>query len=166
MNIDKLDVKTRKRLLWVLLILNMAAIFALSSQPADVSTEKSDVLVALPKLLFELANPEMAGSEAVYLVIQFIVRKTAHVLEFATLSALAAGLLLLYEKRSPYLMGALFSMLYAVTDEWHQTFIPGREGKISDWCFDSAGAVLGAVVLWAVLRHWYKKKAARRSKSA
>ena len=37
---------------------------------------------------------------------------------------------------------------YAITDEFHQTFVEGRHGTPVDWAIDSAGAALVAVRLW------------------
>lgn len=34
-------------------------------------------------------------------------------------------------------------------DEWHQTYLLGRHGQVSDWGFDAIGAALGA---WAAVR--------------
>jgi VanZ family protein len=34
-------------------------------------------------------------------------------------------------------------LLYAAFDEWHQDWIPGRDGSIGDWASDLAGAAAG-----------------------
>lgn len=36
-----------------------------------------------------------------------------------------------------------FSLLYALSDEWHQAFVPGRSPRLLDWLVDGSGAVLG-----------------------
>ena len=151
-----INIQTLKRILWVLLILNMAAIFALSAQPADLSTEETDVVISLPKHLFDRAHPELADDYDILKLFRFVVRKTAHFMEFATLSVWAGGLLILYRCPRPYVWAALFSALYALTDEFHQTFVPGRECKISDLVIDGSGAVFGALVLWLVVRQYRK----------
>lgn len=38
---------------------------------------------------------------------------------------------------------------YGATDEWHQSFVPGRSADIHDWFADAAGALLGAGACWA-----------------
>ena len=38
---------------------------------------------------------------------------------------------------------------YAATDEWHQSFVPGRSADLHDWYADAIGALLGAVACWA-----------------
>ncbi|MDX8390044.1 MAG: VanZ family protein [Mariprofundaceae bacterium] len=35
----------------------------------------------------------------------------------------------------------LFCMVFGASDEWHQSFIPGRTSDIHDWMADSFGAV-------------------------
>jgi VanZ family protein len=37
--------------------------------------------------------------------------------------------------------------LYAASDEWHQTFVPGRGGHFSDVCIDIGGACVAALYL-------------------
>ncbi len=41
------------------------------------------------------------------------------------------------------------AFLYAITDEFHQTFVPGRNGNCIDVMIDGAG-ILGALGLWQV----------------
>jgi hypothetical protein len=43
----------------------------------------------------------------------------------------------------------LLSVLFAASDEWHQTFVPGRDGNARDACIDTAGAIV-ATAVWAV----------------
>jgi VanZ family protein len=68
-------------------------------------------------------------------------RKVAHVAEFAVLGALLARAL-----ASPRLAAAI-GALYAVSDEVHQAFVPGRMGSPFDVAIDGLG-VLAGVVLW------------------
>ena len=40
--------------------------------------------------------------------------------------------------------------VYGITDELHQTLVPGRTSTFSDWCADAIGAAVGvALVFWA-----------------
>ena len=70
-----------------------------------------------------------------------VLRKLAHGAEFAVLGAL---LLRALREELPALLAGL---AYAVTDELHQHFVPGRIGSPLDVAIDSAGVALG-VVLW------------------
>ena len=49
--------------------------------------------------------------------------------------------------RRAALLAFLIASLYAVTDEYHQTFVEGRNGSPIDWAIDSAGAALATLRL-------------------
>ena len=70
-----------------------------------------------------------------------VLRKLAHAAEYAVL-----GALLQRAVRSPVLAFAL-GTIYAISDELHQSFVPGRMGSPLDVVVDAAGVVVG-VVLW------------------
>jgi len=40
--------------------------------------------------------------------------------------------------------------LYGVTDEFHQSFVPGRVPDVMDWVVDTAGATLGAFTMFVL----------------
>jgi len=84
-----------------------------------------------------------------------ILRKLAHVAEFAIL-----GGLLLRAVRRPGVAFAL-GLLYAVTDEVHQTFVEGRHGAPIDVAIDAAG-VLAGVLAW----RWLESRRARSAATA
>jgi len=46
----------------------------------------------------------------------------------------------------------VLSVLYAISDEWHQTFVPGRHGRPFDVLVDASGIVIALVLIWRV-RH-------------
>jgi VanZ family protein len=67
-------------------------------------------------------------------------RKVAHAAEFAVLGALLA--------RAVSELGALWlGIAYAVADELHQTFVPGRAGALLDVGIDAVGVLLGILAL-------------------
>ncbi len=88
--------------------------------------------------------------------LDFILRKTAHVTEYALLwmlvhRALAGGQRIWAWR---IVMGAiLLTILYAVSDELHQHFVPTRSGVGIDVLIDAAGVALGVGVggWW----HWW-----------
>ncbi len=54
----------------------------------------------------------------------------------------------------------LICILYAITDEVHQLYIPGRSGEVRDVLIDSAGASIGIIIYFIVSRltGWLKDK--------
>ena len=49
------------------------------------------------------------------------------------------------------------ALLYGVTDELHQSFVPDRTGKAADLVWDGAGALIGVVaarLAWPIVRRW------------
>ena len=66
-----------------------------------------------------------------------LLRKLAHMTVFGALLALwwrAAG------PRTAVVM----TLAYAAVDEWHQTWVDGRNGAFSDWAIDALGAGIAA----------------------
>ena len=80
---------------------------------------------------------------------EVVIRKVAH---FGIYAALAAAWFwaLSGAVRRPLLWACVISVLYAVTDEFHQTFVDGRHGTPVDVVIDSMGiaTAAGAVTIW------------------
>jgi hypothetical protein len=84
-----------------------------------------------------------------------VVVKGYHMLEFALLFLLLRwiALALGVGRRKAAWIAALFSLIYAASDEWHQTFVPGRGGTWVDVCIDFAGVCVAAwVIKWSARR--------------
>ena len=46
---------------------------------------------------------------------------------------------------------------YALSDEWHQAFVPGRDSNPRDWLADATGGWIGVVFYWfAASRRWLR----------
>jgi VanZ family protein len=69
-----------------------------------------------------------------------VLRKLAHAAEYAVLGAL------LVRATSAAALSAAIGVLYAITDELHQTFVPGRQGSSRDVLIDTAGVVAGVAL--------------------
>jgi len=50
------------------------------------------------------------------------------------------------------MQAVVMSSLYGITDEFHQTFVPGRSPSVADWCVDTLGACVGAGIVMAAAR--------------
>jgi len=142
---------------WLPVLAWMALIFTASSDTR--SYEHSSLLVEpLLRWLF----PHM--SEAHVHAIHELLRKCAHLTEYAVLA-----LLLWRALRKPAKdvsrpwnwrdarLTLLMVMLYAASDEFHQQFVPTRTSLVSDVFIDTAGSAAGLFALWLIGRwrkHW------------
>lgn len=144
--------KKRKILIvisWLLVVICMGLIFALSHEEASQSSEKSSGIIAKISEIFSI---ELS---------QHFVRKSAHAFEYFTLCLLlnfSYGLT--YRKFSP-LLSIITAILYATTDEIHQFFILGRACQLRDVFVDSCGVLMAVLVCWAVVS-LYKIKTDKR----
>ena len=87
----------------------------------------------------------------------YFVRKGAHMAEFGILFCLALNCFVTFQKQHfrrerigvllrILTVPVLFSIFYAITDEWHQSFVPGRSAVYSDVAIDSIGIVIAAML--------------------
>lgn len=87
-----------------------------------------------------------------------VMKKTAHVLVYAGLMfwwvrALAQTRLSLHQSLR---WAFVFTFLYAISDEWHQSFVMGRTAAWYDVGFDTIGALLarGLILRYELVQHW------------
>ena len=139
------------RILLIVLTLSvMATIFALSADTAVESDAKSDVISdsIIHQILrnFDLTDEQIDTLVHTCVV---IVRKTAHFTEYATLGFLLASVFVSFGLKTKLNIPISFIIgsLYAVSDEIHQYFVPGRSCQISDMILDSAGVIAGIMFL-------------------
>lgn len=127
---------SRRWLYWLPAVAAMAAIFLLSSQSGLRVSE--DAAVDKP---FRVAG---------------------HLLAYALLAALL--LVALGGGRRPRARDLLIAfgltIAYALSDEWHQSFVPDRTGRLDDVVTDAIGALVGLAVGWLVLG----RRASRRER--
>lgn len=129
-------------LAWAAVVAWMALIFFLSAQHSEQSANLSGGLTELLKEAIHIfapeANPNIDS-------LSYFVRKNAHFFAYMILGILSVNAL----RRSFVQLGKstlfafIISVLYAVSDETHQLFVPGRSGQTSDVVLDSAGALVG-----------------------
>lgn len=126
---------------WLLVVTCMGIIFSLSAQAAEESQELSDSLI--DKIL-ELLGLEFASD---------FIRTLAHCLEFTGLSFLISNAVYVsWELKTTPVIAVAGTVLYAVADEIHQLFVPGRAFQFSDILVDSTGALIGAVAFLIILK--------------
>lgn len=119
----------------------MALIFYLSSQPASQSNELSNRVTEVIVETIEKVAPEIASNWDLKELNHFI-RKNAHFFSYFVLGVLVMNAL--YQKGyRKFALSLIICILYSISDEIHQTFVPGRGGNIIDVIIDSSGSLIG-----------------------
>lgn len=154
--IEQKEPSIKKLLLYLLLTaLIMLFIFIQSALPANLSEKESGLITMVLSEYFK-KDPSL---------VSFIVRKCAHFTEYTLL-----GISLLFTIREYFRLqqaGKLFKKrtaattwcigtMYAISDEFHQIFTPGRSCEVRDVLIDSLGILTG-IVLSMVLVYFMKR---------
>ena len=80
-----------------------------------------------------------------------ILRKSAHFLEFAALGFFVGGGIRFTFGRDKIYIPLAVCLLYSVSDEIHQCFVPGRAGMVFDVFVDVCGSLIGILVLTLII---------------
>ncbi|HSL20923.1 MAG TPA: VanZ family protein [Vicinamibacterales bacterium] len=123
--------------LWLPPVAWMAAIFAVSSIPD---------LTHIPGGL-----PDSAAHGGEYAVLGVLLLRAAARGRWSDVTLRAVGL------------AVALSAAYAATDEWHQSFVPGRGSEVRDVAWDVAGAsaAAGAAWAWGIIRRFSRPRESR-----
>ena len=153
---------TGKRVAWALCAAWMGLIFLMSAIPGDLSSRESGFFVDLLLCLLSFCFGERASAiDPDFL--HLLVRKAAHIAEYFVLFLLYRRALRLSGVAHPGILALLLCALYAVTDEFHQSFVDDRGPSPADVCIDTAGAALSWVcagVCDLVLKRTHKRSKA------
>lgn len=141
---------------WLLVFVIMIFIYSMSNQVASASKQLSSTITEKALLIIEFLMPNADIDEA---SLHHLIRKNAHFFVYTAL-----GFLLLnavwksnLTKRYAIILSFLIGSTYAVTDEFHQSFTPGRGPQFTDVLLDSGGVVFG-IVLFLLIFKWLKRK--------
>ncbi len=78
-----------------------------------------------------------------FILWDFIAKKSAHVIEYAILFVL-----IFRATKGKWSLSYFLLILYAVSDEFHQKFVPGRSSSPLDIGFDATGANIASYIIW------------------
>lgn len=139
---EKLKEELRKFLIG-LLVVWMVVVFMLSHQTGEESGGLSR----------KVANFFAKGDTVQAERLEPMIRKVAHMTEYATGGMIFYGILLTYpnnSRRKKVIMSLAFVIFYASTDEIHQLFINARSGSVVDVCIDTFGGILGICAMFII----------------
>lgn len=89
--------------------------------------------------LSSLTNPKASQ----FFIWDFVIKKIAHMSEYAILF-----LIILRATKKNWVLSLVLTVLYSISDEIHQGFIPGRTPAIYDIGLDTSGAGIAGYVIW------------------
>ena len=154
-------------ILIILLLCTFFVIFGFSSQDGEASGGLSRNIT---NKILQISNKYNAlgqeEKEQIANKTEKIIRKVAHFSIYTVVGLLLMGLLSTYKIKENWrmILSILLGMIYAVSDEIHQSFIPGRTPQITDIYIDTLGVVLGVLLILLgikiyeqILQKYYKK---------
>ena len=137
--------------LWVALWMLVIFLFSTSAFSGD---NTSRIIGPILKWI----SPEISNESIAF--VQFFLRKTAHIIEYAFLAILLCNAIVrrLKEFSAKVLIvrSVFISLIYAASDEWHQSLSAGRIGSLMDVSIDGVGALFGALSFLWIFK--YKQK--------
>ncbi len=140
---------------WIPAAVWMLIIFSLSAQPALASNSLSR---GVTKIIVETVGKiipldiEMSTLNDIVSQFNHFVRKFAHFSAYAVLGILILFALAKNEIRGKkaFALSLAICIIYAVSDELHQLFVPGRGCQLKDVIIDTSGALIGTAIYKAV----------------
>lgn len=135
---------------WIPVVLWCIVIFCFSEFPLFTGENTKRMLEAVLSYL-----PFGTDGDDTSSPLNFIIRKLAHLTEFGILAVLVWRAL--EPKRMAYVGAWIFATVYAMTDEWHQSFKPERTASVRDVLIDSCGALI-ALLCIRLYMYWKRKK--------
>ena len=121
------------------------AFISYASSDSFSAGNTSRIIGPLIRWLFPDASPDSL------LVVHMITRKLAHFTEYAILGFLAARAFRTSERPAInsrwFLISLTLIVVYALADEYHQSFVPTRTGTIYDSLIDIVGGVTALILV-------------------
>ncbi|MGN0702807.1 MAG: VanZ family protein [Lentihominibacter sp.] len=152
----------KRMIILIVLVGIMGFIYYMSDQPVIESGEMSFVIDRwICRHFVDGYNLlPLQDQEAMVYKLDFWVRKSAHFAEYMLLGAALMAAVQLISKRNRLKSGIIVAVtvgsLYAVLDEIHQHFVPGRACQLRDVIIDICGVTAGALMVFCVI--WVRKK--------
>lgn len=156
---------TKTRILFIILtVVCMIAIFFFSSENSSESSATSGRVISFILKLTVSDFKELSVSARKVMIhkAQFIVRKLAHFTIYTTLGfmlSMALGKRKLLSRQT--LLALTAGAVYAMSDELHQSLIPGRSCELRDVMIDTCGVMTGIIIsmiVFMVLRRRERRK--------
>lgn len=140
-----------KRVLFlILLAIAFYVIYNFSAQNGEISGSLSlKVTEFIVKIVSKVKNMDEVVKLHYIEKLHPIIRKLAHFSVYTVVGFSIMGFMCTFDIKNIIKVIISFSVgvTYAVSDEIHQYFIPGRDAKVLDVCIDSIGVLTGIFIL-------------------
>jgi VanZ family protein len=143
-----------KRTWWSVAVLTwMVSIFIVTQLPYFTGKNTADVIQKVVVAEQQSVSTPTAATTNIG-ELNLLIRKSTHVIVFGILAVLLYKSFETY--RLSYLLSWGITVIYAITDEWHQSFMPGRVAAYQDVLFDGFGAFVALSISYFIINR--KKK--------
>ena len=162
-DMGKKGIKAVRIISAILLIAMMVVIYIFSSQNDMESSKTSGDFIEFLLSIFYPPFKNLSGAGKLEFIapLQAVIRNAAHFSIYFVLGIFSFFTFITYNGISLKLRLIIISMvclLYSISDEIHQTFVPGRYGDIRDVCLDFCGSLLSIIILALILKARKNKK--------
>lgn len=152
----------RKKIFIICTCLWMTVIFLFSARVAEESSADSNAVIdVLGHIVFHDYDKYTEEEKSRFAAsVEYPIRKLAHATEYCILGILLMGCFV-DKKHSIVMYGGLslgISACYAMSDEFHQLFVEGRSGELTDVLIDSGGALVGILITILVVKKYINFK--------
>ena len=139
-----------RAILMLLLLSTFFIIFGFSSQDGEKSGNISkkiteEIITRIP----QIQEKEQNEREAITLRIEKVIRKIAHFSIYTAVGLLLMALISTFEmkEKNRIIISLIIGIIYASSDEIHQSFVLERSPMITDVMIDTMGVMLGSLLI-------------------
>lgn len=128
----------------------MLVIFMLSAQKSSDSDSLSS---GITRFVLNIINGLIPRVDIEFSAFSHFVRKSAHFIAYLILGVLSLHAIDKEKNTTAkwFIKALLICVLYAMSDEFHQLYVPGRSGELRDVLLDSTGSLVGILGYFLVL---------------
>ena len=150
----------KKVLAIFLVIVWMMLIFGFSKDNGNESTSLTNEVISTVVSKFTDIKKGSKEMDKILEVTFIPIRKCAHFFVYFVLGLLVMNALyIIGVTKKTLIISAILCILFALSDEFHQTFVDGRKGSLVDVLLDSSASLIASYLYhkFIIMRHCYEK---------
>lgn len=152
---NKIKINILRCVLVLFLFCTFGMIFNFSNQDSEKSGSTSQkVTEAITKDVKSIQKLNKNEKAKVIDKIEDVIRKIAHFSLYALVGFLLMALFSTYNinEKNKIISTVIIGTIYAISDEFHQSFISGRSGQVSDVFLDALGVTVGGLFILLIIK--------------